>query len=195
METFFAGLIMIGIGMILVSIIMVMLDRKKDSEEKREYIDIKNKLEELLTDSSEMVDELNRFSDFVITRIDQKCSDYMELINSAPEKKSDAAIVQEVSKETKTEATYKPLYDSKAVEPVSDIKEINSINEAVIFTEELDAANSLNKDSSKGTNHKHSEVIKLFEAGMSDAEIAKALNIGKGEVQLIVGLNLHKIKV
>jgi DNA-binding NarL/FixJ family response regulator len=141
-----------------------------------------------------MVDELNRFSDFIVTRIDQKCSDYMELINSASDKKADAAIVQEISKETKVE-TYVTVDNSKTVEPVSDIKEINSVNEAVIFTEELEASNSSSEDNKKGINHKQSEVIKLFEAGMSDAEIAKALNIGKGEVQLIVGLNIHKIKV
>lgn len=194
METFFTGLIMIGISLILISIIMVMLDRKRDSEEKREYIEIKSKLEELLIDSSEMVDELNRFSDYMVTRVDKKCKEYMDLINYKQEKKVDDTVAQQVSKVSEAEATAAAV-TIKPSEPVPDIREINSVDEAVIFTEELEAGNSSGEDNSKGSNHKHNEVIKLFEAGMSDAEIAKALNIGKGEVQLIIGLNLHKIKV
>jgi len=193
MDTFFAGLIMVGISLILISIIMVLWDRKKDAEEKREYISVKNKLEELLEDSGEMVDELNRFSDFILSKIDKKCSDYMKLINSVPDEESDVAEAQEISKKTvaETAAAFVPM--SMASDP--EIREINTVNEAVIFTEELEAAASSAEESNKGVFNKHNEVIKLFEEGMSDAEIAKALNIGKGEVQLIVGLNLHKIKV
>jgi len=36
---------------------------------------------------------------------------------------------------------------------------------------------------------KHREVLKLATEGLSDTEIAKRMNIGKGEVQLILGLN------
>lgn len=194
MDTFFAGLIMVGISLILISIIMVLWDRKKDAEEKREYISVKNKLEELLEDSGEMVDELNRFSDFILSKIDKKCSDYMSLINSVPEKKSETLDIQETVKKTVSEKDM-AVNTSKPVKIASDIQEINTVNEAVIFTEQLEAAATSPEEGNKGIANKHSEVIKLFDAGMSDAEIAKALHIGKGEVQLIVGLNLHKIKV
>ena len=37
-------------------------------------------------------------------------------------------------------------------------------------------------------NIRHKEVLELAENGMNDTEIAKKLNMGKGEVQLILGM-------
>ena len=38
-------------------------------------------------------------------------------------------------------------------------------------------------------NSKYNEVLRLAECGLNEVDIAKRLNMGKGEIQLIMGLN------
>jgi orotate phosphoribosyltransferase-like protein len=38
-------------------------------------------------------------------------------------------------------------------------------------------------------NNKHNEVITLANKGLNETEIARKLNMGKGEIQLILGVN------
>jgi len=49
--------------------------------------------------------------------------------------------------------------------------------------------NTLKNNMPLNLKSKQREVLKLANEGLSDTEIAKRLNIGKGEVQLILGLN------
>lgn len=39
------------------------------------------------------------------------------------------------------------------------------------------------------SNKKHMEVINLAHKGLNETEIARKLNMGKGEIQLILGVN------
>jgi len=169
---------------------MVMFDRKRDLEEKSEVISIRNELRELLADSSEMVDELNRFSDYIVTKVDEKYSEYMNLIKSVPETKEVDARSEVTYDETTAEVAA-----SLNIPIFSEVFNIDIKKEEIPFSEDVKPISSMTESKNNNINPRHSEVIRLFEEGMSDSEIAKALNMGKGEVQLIVGLNLHKIKV
>lgn len=190
MVAFFTDLFIIGIILILFSIIMVMFDRKRDLVEKSEIISIKNELQELLEDSNEMVDELNRFSDYIITKVDEKCCEYMNLIKSVPDSKVASARSAEI-KDSPAAVVDLPFN----IPIVTEGSDIDIKNEEILFSEDVKPLGTVTESRNNDISHRHGEVIKLFEAGMSDSEIAKALNMGKGEVQLIVGLNLHKIKV
>jgi hypothetical protein len=184
MVGFFSGLILVGISLIIISIILVMYDRKRDVEEKEEFVSLKRELRSLLEDSNDMVDELNKFSDYIVTTVDEKCTEFRNLMKDAPDKN---ATFKEP--EVKSEAIQAPAIFERSTDENIIILDDNS------FSEDIEPTPAVSEAKNNGVNPKHSEVMRLFESGMSDIEIARTLNMGKGEVQLIVGLNIHKIKV
>jgi len=190
MVGFFTGLLLVGFSSIIISIVLVMYDRKRDVEEKEELISLKKELRGLLEDSNDMVDELNKFSDYIVTTVDEKCTEFKNVMKDAPVIKT---LVQEA------EVSNKVLKDVSVVDNNNDVAidiENNLIvQEDNLFSEDIEPISSSNEAKSNGANPKHAEVMRLFESGMNDIEIARTLNMGKGEVQLIVGLNLHKIKL
>lgn len=188
MNSFFSGLVTIGICLIIVSIVMVMLDRKRDLDEKNEIVSLKNELRELLEDSSDMVDELNRFSDYIVNKVDEKCSEFNKIMSDS--NVTIKPLNEEVSKAKSVQDNSEHVYKT-----VEELEKSEFLDDEIAFSDEIQPISPKPEESTTSKNQKHDEVMKLFEAGMTDSDIAKALNMGKGEVQLIVGLNLHKIKV
>lgn len=189
MVGFFSGLILVGIILIIISIVLVMYDRKNDIEEKKELISIKKELTGLLEDSNDMVEELNKFSDYIVTTVDEKCNEYRNLMKDAPN-----FSVSAKENEVKKEIVQEPVVIESKIDIADAVDDISILDDNS-FSEDIEPIPASKEFKNNSVNSKHSEVMRLFESGMSDIEIAKMLNMGKGEVQLIVGLNIHKIKV
>lgn len=170
MNHFYAGTSIFGIVLIIVSIILIMLDKKKDADYIEKMKEEELELSRVISDSEQMLEELNRFSDYVINQVDKRSSQLGDMLKKFDEKMEE--IEGEIGcREREEQIAATVTYDtfSKTVEEQDNAKYgyINS---------------------------RHREVIDLVEKGMSDTDIARALNMGKGEVQLILGMNIHKLK-
>jgi len=175
-----------------------MFDKKEAYDMELRMDEKKAELLNLIRDAEIMVEELNKFSDYIITVIeeknsemDSKFSEADKLINTI---KNEMASFSNLQKEIEGDV------NSIDIDPT--LQEDNSIekNETININsdEDLTASNSNSKDDSSPSksndkvvalNSKHNEVLMLAQKGFNETEIARKLNMGKGEIQLILGVN------
>lgn len=72
MRQFYVGLIFLGILIIIFILLLVLLDRKKAFNFVQNYEKKKQELVEVIYDAEQMIEELNKFSDYVVTQMDFK---------------------------------------------------------------------------------------------------------------------------
>ncbi len=122
----------------------------------------------ILEDAGQMVDEMNRFSDYIVTQLDLKNKELWDSIKKFEEKMQKYSL---------------------------NIKDLNSELDRInnkIECSSLLANKVYNNSKSRKVipmNRRYSEALELAKNGMDVTEIAKKLNMGKGEIQLVLGLN------
>ncbi len=150
MNGFFISLIFFGILLVIVSLIFIFLDKKKVFQFMKSFDDKKQELTEIISDAEEMIEELNKFSDYIVGQMDRKNDELNKSLSIAEEKvnllgnrldtvskKATEAVMAERSKSTerfksveqgKSAVLNKSLKQSKSVE-------CNKTEERSIITE------------------------------------------------------------
>ncbi|MDP4182054.1 MAG: hypothetical protein Q8942_13320 [Bacillota bacterium] len=183
MIQFYISVIFIGIVLIIISFIWILYDRKKTFDYTKGVDDKKAELLSIMKDAEEMLDELNKLSGYI--------ADEMEVKNS--ELKSVSDLVDEKIKEINSltaeiNEAKKYINENKVKENVREVIGIQAM-QLKNFTEEINTEkNAKSKVKSISANGRCGEVIKLSQSGLGETEIAKKLSMGKGEIQLILGL-------
>ncbi|RXE60234.1 DUF6115 domain-containing protein [Acetivibrio mesophilus] len=200
MAGFYVSMMFIGILLVLASLILIVFDKKKSIEADKRIDEKKEELSKIIADADLMVEELNKFSDYVISQVEQKNKETLALIKDAEER------LEKLSKES-TNVLIESRDESKAsadkdrfvlntgdsfVEGRSDL-----IIDSIKFEDQPASAAKPYQIKLQGItdekvipiNSKHKEVLALAQKGLNETEIAKKLSIGKGEIQLILGVN------
>jgi DNA-binding NarL/FixJ family response regulator len=231
---FYASLIFLGIVLVLFSFIWVIIDKKKAFGFIKSIDSKKQELAEIITDAEQMIEELNKFSDYIVTQMDLKNEELQANFKSLEERvKSLGSKAMPVSKAVmemhrieaelaremqagKAEHLIERQAD-KAEQPVekqSAKAELQVEKQELVMSEtRTKAANgtygsffangsrlektasitekTIMRKSDKVIpfNNRYTEVLKLSEEGMDVVDIAKRLGIGKGEIELIMGIN------
>ncbi len=211
MSGFYVSLIFIGILLVIISTVLILIDQKNIFVFRKTFDDKKQELSEIINDAEQMIDELNRFSDYIVNQIDIKNEELNANIAASEQRirlleekagfivdnrktvdiKIDEQDVRAMTqKETKEHSvvngnqnTSEPLLSTGTVRVHGTAATAYSRSETV-------TAPALNKKKDKVIpfNNRYSEVLRLSREGMEDLEIAKSLNMGKGEVELVIGL-------
>jgi len=251
---FHISIMFVGILLMVISLVWIAFDKKKQLDDKEVLQEKKEMLVSVISDAELMIEELNNISDYLVSHIDKKRQEVVNTVKEADEKikaakdievkeitdkeiKSAAGkkIKEIIDKEIKSAAgkkikeiidkEIKSVVDKKIktiiIEKIKEAadKEIEIIKEEkvsneidkVYFTESkellIDGENTIfrnvlsedinkslsNKIESKrkivSANSKYKEVISLSQSGLNETQIAKKLNMGKGEIQLVLGIN------
>jgi hypothetical protein len=173
MNRFYISIIVIGIVIEIISFIWIIIDKKRRIDLKKVVDSKKEDLVEIIEDADVMVEELNKFSDYIVSEIDIREKKLEKIFN-----KTDKIINAQESTSEKykngtygnTELSYKYLLDKTQMN-INNIKKKNNNNNNVIHL-----------------NPKYRDVLDLKNSGMGIEDIAKKLNIGKGEVKLIINM-------
>jgi DNA-binding NarL/FixJ family response regulator len=178
MTVFFTCIILIGSGLVVFALIL-MLSEKRRIHDWRD--DVKQKKEDLIKvieDAETLIDEMNRFSDYVVSNLEQS--------NTALQK-------------TIQEADYRiELLNSKNLD-INNVghsePEVRPIEEPIDEQENQEETIPLPNPEifRKGKvipfDVKRREIIKLSRSGLDSTQIARLLNIGKGEIELIARMS------
>ena len=237
MSHFYISVIIIGLVLIIASLVWVIYDKKKSVGYVYEMEEKKAELENTIEDAEEMIMEMNKFYDYIVTQIDSRNKQLKSKINEFNKETGNKNTVNNIE-ENETEdkvidrsknkgtkiAGYKAevvleneVENTKVVKP--DRKEEYNVDYKVANELEVEEDRSKYKNSHENNvytikdliknatkytaqnsmensvqdtiplNPKQIEVLKLATEGLNETEIAKKMNIGKGEVQLILGLN------
>jgi len=180
MTGFFASIFFIGILLIVVSFLLILIDKKKSYDYRNDALEKKEDLVEVIKDAEQMLLELNKFSDYIITQVEQK---NMALNSSMKDAEEIIKGLKKVNNVECIKEEYNNMYDygkTNTLKATASLKELEDRSGG----EEL-PANKNKKDNVISINSKHRNVFSLSDSGMNDIEIARKLNIGRGEVQLI----------
>lgn len=195
-------LLVIGIICVIVGIILGITDNNQDDDKtvtvsdydaatqvsqvsqtidsiiERKMQDIEDKTEARLDKiSNTKILEMNEYADGVLKEINRNHNEVMFMYDMLNEK--DKEIKTTVKDVNVTRANRGITYSDKKPATQTQIKS-GGRNVAEHDISEIMADNSLS------TNEK---IVKLYNAGCSDVDIAKQLKIGVGEVRLIINLN------
>lgn len=173
MNSFYVCIIFSGILLILISMILIAYDRKKGYDYTEKLEDKKFELETVISDADQMISEMNKFSDYIVTQIELKNEELNTNLKMAEERFE--RLEARISQSQNIESSLQP-------EILQEVA-VNGNNY------EPFKVHYKTRDKVVPINHKFKKVIQLSEDGISHTEIAKTLNMGKGEVQLILEMN------
>lgn len=200
MNQFYVSIIFLGITLILVSLVCIAYDRKKSDDYAKLLGEKKEELINIISDSEQMVEEMNKFSDYIATQMELKNEELSvnlkvidDKLKQISVKVHESADIKSIHGERVVNGTAMGVY-VKAKGSVFDhnsdliIDKVSFENSSTAYTQNLKQQNKI-KHNVISLNSRHKEVIILAENGLNETEIARRLNMGKGEVQLILGVN------
>lgn len=177
MDVFFTCIILVGSGLTVFAFLLILYEKKRLHDYRGDLKEKKDELVKVIEDAEELISEMNRFSDYAVTQIEEKNSVLMDTIAEADLKikQMDSMVMQEVSV-CKHELAPVSIYDEDSVAKI--IEEEKPENKEKI-------SSYVAKGKVLTFDLKRREIIKLAKAGMDSNEIARILNCGKGEIELI----------
>lgn len=182
------NIIMSVVGIILMFLIIIwtLLDKKKVFKVVKDFDQKKSELIDIINDAEQMIEELNKFSDYIVTQMDLKDEELRSNLKKADEQIRNIGLrAQQIDIHEKVPANEKIVFDLNNDMAINDI----DYNSFPAITFEESKQNDRRNEKVVPINNKYSEVLKLSRDGYNESEIAKKLKIGKGEIQLILGIN------
>jgi hypothetical protein len=194
------AILIIGFLFIISSIIWFAAENKKTKRLLLKSETEKKALGAMISDVEIMVNELGSFSDYLVKKIESKNNEAEMLLNK----------LNEAINSVRTDIDNTPVINNNDINPNNLYVDDDSMvantdgNAYDILIEKKSAVpvimlqnNGHKKNIARGNlrfnaalsrNGKYSDVLRCVEEGMGEAEIAKLLDIGRGEVSLILGL-------
>lgn len=158
-------IMVIGVITVLVSIILIFLDKLK-GEDIYFNIDVKEQeIKKVIEDAEEIISELNYISDVVI----QEIEDRIKNLNNTYDSIQKTTSVQRI----KHRISHTPIAVKPQKIKIEDAKES-------IKSDEMEKHNNL--------TDKKQAIFDYANQGFSITDIAKKLNIGQGEVKLMLSI-------
>lgn len=213
MSGFYVSLIFLGSLLVIVCLVLIFMDKKSVSRFWKNIDQKKNELAEVVNDAEQMIDELNRLSDYIVNQMEIKNEELNKNIEAAEKRINDlkekaASICTQPMKTEKNRnrnnGGNKQKNHKQAPAAGSNTPELTGVQDtdragtpSVVSTAQaaVTAYKSNEKPSSEKQKEKvipfsnrYAEVLRLSKQGMNEVDIAKNLNMGKGEVELIIGL-------
>lgn len=198
MNSLYVSIIFLGTMLIIVSLFWILYDWKKSGDYSNQLEKKKQELVGIIGDAEQMVEEMNRFSDYIVNQMDFKNEELCLSLKKIDEKikhinltvnEKETAVIQPMEKVVNGNAVdicIKPIEPptGQSSDLIIENMELESMD--IVY---LNNRGSKAKDKVIPLNSKYKEVIQLAGRGFSNTEIARRLNMGKGEVQLILDMN------
>jgi DNA-binding NarL/FixJ family response regulator len=178
MTVFFTCIILIGSGLVVFALIL-MLSEKRRMHDWRD--DVKQKKEDLIKvieDAETLIEEMNRFSDYVVSSLEQSHTTLEKTIQEADYR------IELLNGKTID------IDNSGYIEP--EIQALEALSSEQENQEEpipLPNPEMFKKGKVIPFDVKRREIIKLSRSGLDSTQIARLLNIGKGEIELIARMS------
>lgn len=177
LNQFHVSIIFIGITIVFTALISIFFDSKRSHDNKKEIEQKKKELTDIISDAEEMVSELNKFSGYIVSQIDIKNNELWESLKNYQCK------LEEINQKVFDNPDIVIQSDEAALSEISCSNTIEADNSAI----ESPSSNTISNAVPAYT--KQERILQLAQNGLNAAEIAKKMNIGKGEVQLVLELN------
>lgn len=200
MNQFYVSFIFLGIVLIVFSLILILLDKKKVFSFVGKYEEKKKELVDIINDAEQMIEELNKFSDYIVTQMDFKNEELSlnlrkadEQVKNLAQKAHDSFITsEEAQKAAESDFKADQIIGGEIAQETDLVVNGNNNGPVTRYSDTLFNSQKIQAGKSEKViplNTRHIEVLRLYKTGLDEIEIARKLNMGKGEVKLILELN------
>jgi ATP/maltotriose-dependent transcriptional regulator MalT len=172
MNQFYISIVFLGIILIITALVWIALDKRKAHVDAKQIEEKKNELIRVIEDAEQMLLELNKFSDYIVTQINEKNDQLNDKLNEFEDRVSRINIEQSKTQDLILDNSFFDNREKGTEFQSNNYDKVKKKDEKVI-----------------PINIRHKEILQLSSTGLSDTEIAKRLNMGKGEIQLILDMN------
>jgi len=182
---FFTFLNAFSVFLVIFSLIFLLLFKRWSKCEIARVEKKKKELEEILNTADQMIDELNRFSDYVITNLEEKSSAVEEMVFSLENKINNNKEYLESIKPL--EIKEQKIVKAKTIIPFQSraSTEVNTN----WYTNKKNVPNESRNLKLQANSSKTAQILQLAKNGLNETEIARKLNVGRGEIQLVLGMS------
>lgn len=210
MGAFYVTIIFLGVILVAVSLFLIIMDRANGKDFFKEFDRKKDEMFGLIQDSEEMIHELNRMSDYVVTVISEKNQEFFKKVKDMDNQdKVEEKPVNKIQNQTQieepvistpelsTEVDKINLQINQDIQKLTNIQSYKNMQngkkpQSDTTNETADAKEDDEKPSKLVLNSRRKQVLQLIEQGLSNDEIAEKMKMGKGEIGLIRGLSSSK---
>ncbi len=210
MGAFYVTIIFLGVILVAVSLFLILMDRANGKDFFKEFDRKKDEMFGLIQDSEEMIHELNRMSDYVVTVISEKNQEFFKKAKDMDdqdkvEEKPVNQIQQQIqieepvitTPELSTEVDKINQQINQDIQKLTNIQSYKNMQSGIMQQNEandeiIDTREDNEKPSKLVLNSRRKQVLQLIEQGFSNDEIAEKMKMGKGEIGLIRGLSSSK---
>ncbi|MCX7772701.1 MAG: hypothetical protein N2376_06265 [Clostridia bacterium] len=179
MAVFFTCIILIGSGITVFALLLMLAEKRRLHDYRTDLKEKKDDLIKVIEDAEELISEMNRFSDYVVTQIEEKNNSLAQTISEADLRIELLSSPQMFERPVSQSATF---YDEAAISRILEEEKLAPI-EAAASSEAYQAP--VRKGKVLTFDLKRREIMNLAKKGLDSTEIAKLLNCGKGEIELI----------
>ncbi len=177
MAVFFTCIILIGSVITLVAFFLMLAEKRRLHDYRTDVKEKKEDLIKVIEDAEELISEMNRFSDYVVTQIEEK---HTSLTGSIKEAELKIELFNSPLKPVER-VNAAPLYDEASIEKIIEEKQPAPDSHTSLENQTI----PIRKGKVLTFDVKRREIMKLAKKGLDSTEIARQLNCGKGEIELI----------
>ncbi len=175
MTAFFICIILVGVFVVCTALVWIVIDRKNARDYRLELDEHRYELEHVIEDAEQLLNELNSFSDYIVTRMEEK-QQSVESVFKAVEKHLGQYEYERVHGEMNK---IPEKWDEQPEQQVQEMAEAEQKQEDFCEVGIFKTGKVIPLDVKKR------EVLKLCNNGVDSTKIAKMLHMGKGEIELI----------
>ena len=170
MTVFFTCITLVGSGIVLFSLLLMLAEKRRIHDYRKDAAEKKVDLIQVIEDAELLTEEMNKFSVYAVSKLEEKSDMLNQTIHEADRRLEAMNGLFESSSGTVMEPDEKEI----PAEPRNE-QDIDSIIHSQLFK----------KGKVIPFDVKRREIVKLSKSGLDSAQIARLLNMGRGEIELI----------
>jgi len=184
MAVFFTCIILAGSGIVLFALLLMLAEKKRIHDYRKDAAEKKDELIQVIEDAELLIDEMNKFSVYTVSRLEEKNDILKQTIQEADRRIEALSGVLEsvpgsfpapVPAENENAHKTGIGQDTGNKQEIRNEKDIASIIDSQLFR----------KGKVIPFDVKRREILKLSKSGLDSVQIARLLNMGRGEIELI----------
>lgn len=196
MTGYFVAIILFGSFITAIAMVLIVAEKSHERDLRLDVTERRDRLVDVMADAEQLVEELNRFADYSVGVCEQKRQEVVSVLQRA-----DLLMSQVSAASASLESS---LAGARIVPSLSSVQNVvTQVQETALSSESQDNGQFLSEEMapcvpSVQTNNgmlsrgrvltldaRRSEALRLAKGGMTHAEIARSLHLGKGEIELI----------
>lgn len=176
MAVFFACVMLIGSGIVFAAFFLMLAEKRRQHDYREDLRNKKDDLIKVIEDADLLISEMNRFSDYVVTQIEDKHNSLTQSLKAADEKIEQIKCMSGEQEKAENNNNNEPAYNEEAITKILQEEDPKLVDPKPAASR---------KGKVLTFDVKRREIIKLAKSGLNSTEIARILNCGKGEIELI----------